>query len=107
MDVSDLTLSLQKLGLQDKAAVSLEKTEPHYVLGLAAHNKLVLLTLTGSLSPSLRICVFVCLCLSPSLTLSLSHTHTHAHTHTHVRAHTHTHTHAIHILFQNKIKNKP
>ena len=41
MDVSDLIASLQKLGLQHKAAVSLEKTEPHYVLGLAAQYGLV------------------------------------------------------------------
>ncbi|KAL8612434.1 hypothetical protein ACOMHN_008419 [Nucella lapillus] len=34
--MEDLSTQLGRLGLQQKVAVSLEKTEPHYVLGLAA-----------------------------------------------------------------------
>lgn len=40
MEASDLVSRLQSLGLQHKSAVSLEKTEPHYVLDMAAQHKL-------------------------------------------------------------------
>ncbi|KAK7115049.1 WD repeat-containing protein 89-like [Littorina saxatilis] len=39
MEASDLVSRLQSLGLQHKSAVSLVKTEPHYVLDMAAQHK--------------------------------------------------------------------
>lgn len=59
MEITELTAQLQRLQLQHKSAVSLEKTEPHYVLDMASQHKWSNETLIAATSSNRSIRLFV------------------------------------------------